>query len=361
VHGMLACALSSTGRVNIEIVLARYDEDVRWIDEYRTQAAVTIYEKSQSPTPGGIHLENVGRESHTYLHHIVSRYDTLASWTVFAQAKRASLGYKGHRAGGGHLNKGVQFMDYLQPRNGSFFVDTAAVHTAAEGGTTHTFNFAASLRMSYVIDSAELASRATCPPRRQWSEWWSMGWFCSYVRNKTLWQPDNSLSFLDFFNSYVQPGSEPRRTVALSFAQGALFAVSARMIRARPKAYYERLLHSLSHNADPAYGYYMEWAWPIVFGRTPGDCPLPVRPERLVAYTDAMTRLENEYTEATGEKPLVSRQHRRELDRLITKRALMWRQNRASTLPWLAVAAAFAAASATVGFVVWTRWGEWLD
>ena len=80
-------------------------------------------------------------------------------------------------------------------------------------------------------------------------------------------------------------------------------SVRAAILR-RPKAYYERLLHSLSHNADPAYGYYMEWAWPIVFGRTPGDCPLPVRPERLVAYTDAMTRLENEYTEATGEKPV---------------------------------------------------------
>jgi hypothetical protein len=32
-----------------------------------------------------IHLENVGRESHTYLHHILENYDALAALTIFCQ------------------------------------------------------------------------------------------------------------------------------------------------------------------------------------------------------------------------------------------------------------------------------------
>ena len=39
-------------------------------------------------------LENVGRESHTYLHHIVEHYDELAPWTIFTQASKASFGYR---------------------------------------------------------------------------------------------------------------------------------------------------------------------------------------------------------------------------------------------------------------------------
>ena len=86
-----------------------------------------IYDKSPSPVAGSRPLPNVGRESHTYLHHIVSNYDSLADWTVFSQAAAPSFGYKGHRSGGGHLAGGVTFDDYLVPREATFFVHTAAV------------------------------------------------------------------------------------------------------------------------------------------------------------------------------------------------------------------------------------------
>ena len=45
-----------------------------------------VYYKSSSPSPGSIPLPNLGRESHTYLHHIVLRYDDLAERTVFTRA-----------------------------------------------------------------------------------------------------------------------------------------------------------------------------------------------------------------------------------------------------------------------------------
>ncbi len=77
-----------------ELVVARYVEDLAWLRKRPTNLHVTVYDKSgqqeAATQPNGVTvrlLPNVGREAHTYLHHIVSRYDTLAEWTIFCQGK----------------------------------------------------------------------------------------------------------------------------------------------------------------------------------------------------------------------------------------------------------------------------------
>ncbi len=64
----------------IELVVARFNEDLRWLKRVPPDIRVTVYHK-------GKELPNVGREAHTYLHHIVTRYDDLAPVTVFCQGK----------------------------------------------------------------------------------------------------------------------------------------------------------------------------------------------------------------------------------------------------------------------------------
>jgi hypothetical protein len=73
----------------LELVVARYQEDLSWLRKRPATIAVTIYDKSPDGSSGSdaIRLPNIGREAHTYLHHIVSRYDNLAEWTVFCQGK----------------------------------------------------------------------------------------------------------------------------------------------------------------------------------------------------------------------------------------------------------------------------------
>jgi hypothetical protein len=74
--------------MSFELVVARYAEDLAWLRNIPPQIRVTVYDKnSDHPHPGGISLPNIGREAHTYLHHIVKRYDTLAPLTVFCQGK----------------------------------------------------------------------------------------------------------------------------------------------------------------------------------------------------------------------------------------------------------------------------------
>ena len=71
----------------IELVVARYREDLSWLGNIPAQVRAVVYDKSPDPGPNTLALSNVGREAHTYLHHICERYERLADVTVFAQGK----------------------------------------------------------------------------------------------------------------------------------------------------------------------------------------------------------------------------------------------------------------------------------
>lgn len=78
----------------IELVVARHAEDLRWLRRVPPPMAVRILNKGK-PIPGDQlperasltqqPLPNVGREAHSYLTHMVERYDSLADVTVFCQ------------------------------------------------------------------------------------------------------------------------------------------------------------------------------------------------------------------------------------------------------------------------------------
>ena len=128
--------LGTVTREDVEVVLSRHHEDVRWSDAYANVR--TVYDK---PTDGAqdtlnpattrgrvVRLTNVGRESYTYLYHIVSNYDRLARLTVFSHGSAPQHGYRGHRRGGGHLLANSTFHDFVlstSPRG--HFVFTGAV------------------------------------------------------------------------------------------------------------------------------------------------------------------------------------------------------------------------------------------
>jgi hypothetical protein len=68
---------------DLEVVVSRCGEDLRWTGNVPAGVRVTVYDKGGGGA--GIPLPNVGREAHTYLHHLVERYDSLAETTVFCQ------------------------------------------------------------------------------------------------------------------------------------------------------------------------------------------------------------------------------------------------------------------------------------
>lgn len=75
----------------VTLVIARYREDVSWLKEFDTEYFEIICFNKGGPiyylpnTIRQITLPNVGRESHTYLHYILSMYDSLTEYVVFLQ------------------------------------------------------------------------------------------------------------------------------------------------------------------------------------------------------------------------------------------------------------------------------------
>lgn len=69
------------------LVVARFAEDVSWVVSADVEG-VFLYNKGQTPCDvpvEEIRLPNVGRESHTYLHHIVQHYRNLPEWLICCQ------------------------------------------------------------------------------------------------------------------------------------------------------------------------------------------------------------------------------------------------------------------------------------
>jgi hypothetical protein len=72
----------------VELVVARWQEDLSWLRNVPASLRLSVYDKSEeAPRPEAVSLPNIGREAHTYLHHLVERSDSLAEWTVFCQGK----------------------------------------------------------------------------------------------------------------------------------------------------------------------------------------------------------------------------------------------------------------------------------
>ena len=71
-----------------EIVVARYNENLDWLKKIKKSKdlKITVYNKGKDDIDVPfIQLPNIGRESHTYLYHIINNYDNLADQTIFCQ------------------------------------------------------------------------------------------------------------------------------------------------------------------------------------------------------------------------------------------------------------------------------------
>ena len=90
---------------NVQIVVARYNENIDWLRKepfVNNIYSVVIYDKGPNSVKNLFdtfdyqYLPNVGRESHTFLHHIYNNYDSLADITIFLPGS-AMNGFKEYK------------------------------------------------------------------------------------------------------------------------------------------------------------------------------------------------------------------------------------------------------------------------
>ena len=242
----------------IEIVIARYNEDLKWLNPYISIA--TIYNKGSESEciNNSIKLPNVGRESHTYLYHIINNYDNLADRTIFFQGGGPSFGYQG--AGkGGHLFSNYSFEDYLQSNRPLEYIMTSRIKSdlskiSVRNGYDKYINIPKPI--SIRPDNKK--------PLDFWKPWNNFTGFQKFVEEKKRQYPD-SLSLAQFWTKYIS--SKYQIPNELYYSQGAQFSVTREVIHRNSKQFYQQLIKELNYTVDPYQGYYMEWLWFYIFSR----------------------------------------------------------------------------------------------
>ena len=73
--------------MSFKIVIAKYKEDVGWVNKYFDKTDVIIYDKSGEVNDNVINIPNVGREAETWMRYIVDNYYSLPDYIVFLQGK----------------------------------------------------------------------------------------------------------------------------------------------------------------------------------------------------------------------------------------------------------------------------------
>lgn len=197
----------------VELVVARFREDIAWTRNVPRGVRVTVYDKGGEGEGRGpataTPLPNVGREAHTYLWHIAHRYETLAPVTIFCQ---------GHPFDHAH--------------------DLHRVLRALVSGEREVRDF---LWLGFIIDTDDPRGRRLFVP---WGG-----------------NPEGKELPLGAMHEALLGEPCPGR---VRFYPGAQFAVASGCVRSRPKAFYGRALELAA--ADELHAHCFERVWDRVFG-----------------------------------------------------------------------------------------------
>ena len=223
---------------NTELVISRYNEDLHWLDESLLDpiAKITIYNKGQNNTfkmtdkvHNVLRLENMGRESHTYLYHVIRNYDNLADMTIFLPGSMENKFKWG---------KLCSVFDMLNLGCNDAFP------------AAYEQNIYDCYRDFYLNDwssANEQNNELNGKPQLRLSEYRPYGeWYKHHFGNEC---PHHKTGYC------------------------GIFAVDRRYILRRPRSFYEGLIKELETSSNPEVGHYYERAWSAIFS-VPGKYPM---------------------------------------------------------------------------------------
>jgi hypothetical protein len=207
-----------------QIVISRYEEDLSWIESIpKGDFQFFIYNKGQkinsllSSNFKVIDLENIGREAHTYLHHIIENYDLLPEKIIFTQARpndHVSSNFKS------------EFLEFLS------------------GEEEFRYFSINTLEMKFLEDGVEESGNL----------------------NGLYWKNKHSLdSCCVTIPRSIISDIENKKWI---FGTGAIFGVSKKFILRNSKEFYEKCLKFLTESKDPMVSpeaHAFERAWYLIF------------------------------------------------------------------------------------------------
>ena len=202
-----------------EIVVAHYNEDLSWLAPYADHCHV--YHKGGDKWKPKLKfkqweiLPNVGRESHTYLYHIITNYHCLADVTLFLQGEvRSHMRWKGDNTMKKFLN---------EAKKNGFYGPNIVRDVTNWGRIAHVG------RWKKMLESGQIAKAKLTK-----GEFWEAVF------------------------GYPHPKKIP-------FNYNAIFSVTRARILSRPQSLYKKAISFVDYHPNPEEGHYVERIWVALF------------------------------------------------------------------------------------------------
>ena len=213
-----------------QIVVARYNEDISYLSIFKN--IIIIYNKGIDNLPfnfTSIKLPNIGRESHTYLYHIIKNYDNLANKTLFIHGN-----IKDHNT--------LPLIDYFNKENHFIGNKTFVDINLIKNYIYHSGKYLKDLNEGKMI--------------------------------KSLYKPIDWIKMIgiDISNEITN----------FEMVWGANFSVSKELIHKKPKIFYENLIKYVEYHANPEEGHYFERSWYLIYS----SLDFKIKKKILYYYTD---------------------------------------------------------------------------
>lgn len=204
---------------NYEIVVAHYNEDIERLKPYAED--VIIYHKwnetwPRFPIKKWIKLDNVWREGHTYLHHIIHNYDNLTEYTIFLQWSISD-----------HSDNGIAYNTIQE------YIDE--------------------------VKKYEFSTKSLWLMRRQNPQ---IVWLWKFKDMIDTWSLQKSwYSFQEFYKLLFKK----KQPYLLPVFYGANFGVSKKKIQQRKKDFFQQIYNIMNQSPNPEEWHYLERLWFQIF------------------------------------------------------------------------------------------------
>jgi hypothetical protein len=214
---------------NVEIIISRFNEDLNWtLESPFNLFQYIVYNKGNNDNFNKtnvkkiINIENVGRESHTYLYHIIKNYENLASITVFFPGS-LNLDYK--------KTKARLVLNNIIKNNyfAAFFVGEYNNDLKEQFNNFTLDNWVTTDKNNFELNNESPLQQSVIRPYQNW--------------------------YTHFFGN----------TTANWSTWWGIFSIDKRDIIQHPIERYQGLLQTVNTHSNPEAGHYIERSWGVIF------------------------------------------------------------------------------------------------
>jgi glycosyltransferase involved in cell wall biosynthesis len=240
-----------------EIVVARYKENLNWIDQIPAES-VTVYNKG--PVRCNYEdriLPNWGRETSTYLFHIIENWNSLTDQTLFLQGNPLE-----HSPD--MIKLLSQYYDCTQPFNWRFMEQPAGDFNRqfpTDGLPPRTFREKFTTELTdgarVYVEWIDQNGRAVYP-----GYYYDPDWEITYFSSvRKIWRIPDRESLYSFV--WKKLGASDPLPILIPFCHAAQFSVPRHVIKQRSLDFYKNCLTLCA--SDPYWPFIFERLWLIIF------------------------------------------------------------------------------------------------